>query len=54
MTRDEFVNEVAERIERAIMRAQGIGDGFIRDAEPDEIAKDIAGLLPDYVFHENE
>jgi hypothetical protein len=54
MTRDEFVNEVAERIENAIMRAQGIGDGCIEDETPNEIAKDIASLLPDYAFHENE
>lgn len=52
MTRQEFETEVAERVERAIMRAQGIGDGFMADETPDEIARSIARLVPDYAFSE--
>lgn len=52
MTRQEFEAEVAERIEHAIMRAQGIGDGFMDDDTPDEIARSIARLVPCYGFSE--
>ena len=50
MTKAEFIQRVAEEIEDAVMRAQGIGDGFMSDAEPEERAKDIARLLPSYAF----
>lgn len=52
MTRQEFETEVAERVAEAIMRAQGIGDGFMSDDTPDEIARSIARLVPDYAFSE--
>ena len=52
MTRQEFEAEVAERVAEAIMRAQGIGDGFLSDETPDEIARGIARLVPAYGFSE--
>lgn len=52
MTRQEFEAEVSERVAGAIMRAQGIGDGFMSDETPDEIARSIARLVPDYAFSE--
>jgi hypothetical protein len=52
MTREEFVTAVTERIEHAIMRAQGIGDGILEDEEPREIAKGISWLLPSIAFED--
>jgi hypothetical protein len=50
MTKSEFAQLVAEEIEEAVMRAQGIGDGFMCDDTPQERAKHIASLLSDYAF----
>lgn len=50
MTRIDFMEIVRDEIEEAVMRAQGIGDGFICDDSPDERAQHIASFLPDYAF----
>lgn len=52
MTRQEFEATVAERVAEAIMRAQGIGDGFMDDETPEEIAHGIASLVPPFAFSE--
>lgn len=50
MTRATFIELVRDEIEEAVMRAQGIGDGFMCDDSPDERAQHIASFLPDHVF----
>jgi hypothetical protein len=51
MTEAEFVAAVAEEIEEAVMRAQGIGD-WMGDVSPQERARSIASLLPAHAFSE--
>lgn len=49
MNRTDFIAQVQDMIENAIMRAQGIGD-WMPQPSPDEVAKDIADLVPQYAF----
>ena len=50
MTKAAFIELVRDEIEEAIMRAQGIGDGFMCDDSADERARHIASFLPDFAF----
>lgn len=52
MKRANFISEVSDMIEEAIMRAQGIGD-WMPEPSPLEIANDIANLVPSYAFEES-
>jgi hypothetical protein len=52
VTKEEFVEQTAELIEGAIRRSQGFGDYRGRERSPEEIAGDIASLMPEYIWDE--
>jgi hypothetical protein len=54
MTKAEFIQIVTDEIEEAVMRAQGIGDGFMSDADSDGRANYIANCLPSYAFSDEQ
>jgi hypothetical protein len=51
MKRSEFIEQAKEIIEQVEMSAQGIAN-WLDETTPDEAAKDIAALIPPYVWED--